>query len=57
MPRNRKIENKNRVCFWLPLPWRKRLLQVLDADGRSQGEYIRTAVTDRIEASEKGRGK
>jgi len=54
MPKpKRRADNRNRVCFWLPRPWRDRLLAVLAGDGRSQGEFIRNAVTDRIEKSEK----
>lgn len=47
-----KPQNLNRVCFWLPRPWRRRLLAVLCYDGRRQAEFVRTATTNAIEAAE-----
>lgn len=48
-----KPKSHNRVCFWMPRLWRDRLLDVLRTlDGRSQGEFIRAAVTAAIERAE-----
>lgn len=42
----------NRVCFWLPRPWRIRLLAVMRSDGRGQGEFVRDGVISAIERAE-----
>jgi len=52
MPKPTK-KSPNRVCFWLPRPWRLRLLAIIDGtDGRRQGEFCRTAVIGAIERAE-----
>jgi hypothetical protein len=52
-----KKRNKNRVSFWCPPLWRVRLLDVLSADGRKQGEFIRAALFPAIERSEASKKK
>jgi len=47
-----KVNNLNRVCFWLPRKWRARLLAILLFDGRQQAEFIRTATIGAIEKAE-----
>lgn len=47
-----KGKDKNRVGFWCPHLWRVRLLDVVAADGRTQGEFIRAALFPAIERAE-----
>lgn len=47
-----KPNNLNRVCFWIPKQWRRRLLAILLYDGRQQSELLRTAAIAEIEKAE-----
>lgn len=49
--------SRNRICFWCPDTWRRRILEVIARDGRSQSAVILDAVIEWVREAERPLGK